>query len=251
MAFSATQTPVAATGGASITTLAKTITAPATGSVLCATLLWYDGTNNTAGTVAISDGSGHSLTVQTPSNARPTTAGLVYLAYGIVAAGWGATWTATFNTTGGAGLASLYIAEFGVSGGTAAFDQAATGTGATGAPINTPTINVSGTGELLYAAAVSDHQVSTVDSPWTTIAAGIGTNFSEGVGYILSANSNTAVAMTQNVSVSTGWDSAAMSFTFTPATVGTGGNFRRAAGRPAPFKPMGDAFRTDKYRGWR
>lgn len=35
------------------------------------------------------------------------------------------------------------------------------------------------------------------------------------------------------------------------ATVaGTGGNFRRAAGRPFPFKPMGDAFRPGPYKVW-
>lgn len=189
---------------------------PTSGYVVTAVLLWYDGTNNTAGTPAISDGSGHSLTVCSPSNSRATTAGVVYLAYGIVSAGWGTTWTATFNTTGGGGLATLWLREFSVASGTAGFDACVTGTGTTGTAVNTPTATVAGSAELLFAAAVSDHQVSTVDSPWTQIAAGAGTNqFSEGIGYILSASSNTAVAMTQNVS--SGWDSAAMSFTFTPA----------------------------------
>lgn len=39
----------------------------------------------------------------------------------------------------------------------------------------------------------------------------------------------------------------------TTVTYGTGGNFRRTGGRPAPFKPMGDAFRSGRFGGggWR
>lgn len=203
------------------TSLAVTLgAAPIVGNVVCVALLWTDGGNPNAGTVTAVDNNGKAYTrsPNSPASARPISAGDVYLLYLVVPAGAGATITVSWTTPSTA-LVDLWVVEFSVSGGTAAFDNDAAGTGSTGVPINAPTVPVTGSGELLFSAAVSDHQVSSVDAPWTQEAAGTGNPFSEGVGYLLSASANTPVAMSQNTS--SGWDAMGMSFSFTPV-VGVG-----------------------------
>lgn len=191
---------------------------PASGSVVAVSFFWFDGVNNNAGTVTVQDGNANSYTVtpNSPSNSRPTTAGVVYLARLI--AGGTAEKTITVSYTQSSVLKSCSVDEFTVASGTAAFDQDAAGTGTTGPTINTPTVTVTGSNELTYSAGVSDHTITSVDSPWTQIFAN-GAAFAEAAGYILSRTGNVAVAMTENSSLAgaSGWDTMAMSFTFTPS----------------------------------
>ena len=251
MAFSYTQAFVKTEVGASQTTAAKALTSnPTAGNVVVAILLWFSG--GTTPGASFQDGNGNAFTLATssPSNARATTAGTVDLAFLIAPANAEKTITATFNSTGGGGIATLWVGEFGVSGGTASRDTDASGTGSSGTALNTPTL-ANAASSLLVVAAVSDHQVSTVDSPWTQDQAGAGTNqFSEGIGHILSGSANQVVAMTQNVS--SGWDSLAIAFSFT-ATPVVPSKFVASQGRPAAFRPMGDAFSSGKKfgGGWR
>jgi hypothetical protein len=206
--------------GANCTTVSSTFgSTPTTGNVLVAFLLWFDAVNTTAAP-AVKDANNVSFTVtpNSPSNARPTTAGIIYCFYLQVPGTPNGAITATFNTTGAAGLATIWVMEFAPSGGTfGGLDMDAVGTGATGVStnLNTPTVTAAGSHELFVAAALPDHQVTSVDAPWTQVAAGIGNQFAEGIGYILDQSSNQALAMTLNVL--SGWDSFGASFIFTPA----------------------------------
>jgi hypothetical protein len=249
-AFSIVQIPTTPGQVGAATTVSKAFTSnPTLGNLVVAILLYIDDADTTVNTLAIKDANNNSFTItpNSPSNARPLTAGLIYMGY-ILSAPSNAdkTITATFANAGI--VASLWVMEFSPNGGTASFSSDITGTGTTGTALNTPTVSTAGTDTLMIAAALSDHQVSTVDSPWTQVAAGVANQFSEGIGYILSRASNAALAMTQNQS--SGWDSMGAAFALTPGATDTGLKFRKTS-RPAPFKPMGDAFRTGKYRGWR
>lgn len=190
--------------------------APTSGNVVCIAFLYSDTLGGNAGTVTgvDSNAKSYTLTPNSPSNARPATAGLVYFLYLLVPSGAGATVTVNWTTSAATLFAAdIWVMEFAVTGGTASFDMDIAGTGASGTAITTPTVTVAGASELIIAAAVSDHQVSTVDSPFTVETQGTGTGLSEGVGYILSRSTNVAVAMTQNIT--SGWDSMGMSFKFT------------------------------------
>jgi hypothetical protein len=180
--------------------------------------LYSDTTGGNAGTVTAADNNGktYALTPNSPSNARPATAGLAYLLYMIVPSGAGTVITVNWTTSSAFLFAAdMWVMEFAVTSGTAAFDADVAGTGASGTAVNTPTVTVAGSSELLVSCAIADHQVTSVNGVWTQEAAGSGNPLSEGVGYDLSASSNTAVDMTMNTS--SGWDSIGMSFTFTPS----------------------------------
>lgn len=189
---------------------------PTAGNVVCVALFYFDTGGGNAGTVTGVDSGAkvYTLTPNSPSAARQATSGPVYLLYLVVPSGAGSTVTLAWTTVN-AGLfaADMWVVEFAVTGGTVAFNADVAGTGTTGTAINTPTVTAAATNSLMFAASLSDHTVSTVDSPWTAEAQGSGNPLGEGLGYILSVGSNTAVAMTQNTS--SGWDSIGMSFTFT------------------------------------
>lgn len=217
MAFTAAQIPTTAGQVGSATTVSKAFANnPTPGNLVVAIFLFLDFLNSSAGTVAIKDGNNNSFTItpNSPSSARSTVDGLVYFAYLIAPANAEKTITCTYTNTSVYG-ASLWVQEYGVSGGTPSFSSDVAGTGSSGTAINTPTVTAAGADTLMIAAAVNDHAVSSVDSPWTQVAAGAGNQFSEGVGYILSTSSNTAVAMTENISG--GWDSLGAAFAFTPS----------------------------------
>lgn len=207
--------------GSSSTTVSSTFASPPTsGNLMVAFLLYAEaGGASSAGTVAVKDGNNVAFTVtpNSPSNARPGSAGLIYIFSLQVPATPNSVITATWTTsTGVGGLASLWVIEFVPTSGTnGGIDSDGAGTGTTGTALGTPTATVSQANDLVVSAALSDHQVSTVNSPWVTVAAGTGTNqFSEGIGYILARGTNVAVDMTQNTS--SGWDSMVASFKFTP-----------------------------------
>lgn len=212
----AVHTQTSSSGATTVTaTLGST---PVTGHLMIGLLLWFDGTNSTAGTPTVKDANNVSFTKTTnsPSNARPTTSGIIYIFYLQVPATANGAITTTFNSIGGGGAATLWVLEFTpTSGSNGSFDTDVAGTGTTGTTVNTPTVTQTQANDLMIFAALSDHQVSSVDSPWTQVAAGIANQFSEGIGYILAQSSSQAAAATQNTS--SGWDSIGASFKFTPA----------------------------------
>lgn len=197
------------------TTATVTLSTPTTGNLLVSAFLWANSMGNSA-SLAVKDANNVAFTItpNSPSNTRSGSAGIAYLAYLQVPATPNGVITGTFGTTGAGGLATLWVAEYAPSSGSnGGFDSDSAGTGSTGTTINTPTLTVSQANDLCIIAALSDHLVSTVDSPWTQRAAGAGNQFAEGIGDILSQGSNVTAAMTQNTS--SGWDSIAASFKFT------------------------------------
>lgn len=188
---------------------------PAIGSVLCATFIWFDGAGNSAGTLSIKDTNNNAFTLAPsgPADQRPTTAGVIYNAYLIapsnITNGFSATWT-------NSGVCDFEIEEFSVSGGTAVFDTDTIGTGSSGTSITSPTIGAA-SGSMIFASGAADHQVSTVDSPFTQVLAGTANQFSEGVGYLLSGSGSTQITMTMNVS--SGWAAAMMAFKISSGVV--------------------------------
>lgn len=221
LAQAAVRTQTSSIGAVTVT--ANLGSTPTAGNLMVGILLWFDGTNNTAGTPLVKDANLVSFTKTTnsPSNARPTTSGIAYIFSLQVPASPSGAITAVFNSIGGGGAATLWVLEFTPTSGTnGGFDTDAAGTGTTGTTINTPTITQTQANDLMVFVALSDHQVSSVDSPWTQVAAGVANQFSEGIGYILAQSSSQAAAATQNTS--SGWDSMGASFKFTAAGGGGG-----------------------------
>lgn len=198
------------TNAGAATSLANNLpSTPAVGSIICASFFWFDGSGGDAGTFALKDSNNNFFTLPPsgPANQRPTTSGIIYTAYLIAPSNITNAFTASW--TNACVVADLEIEEFSVSGGTAVFDIDAIGTGSSGTTINTPTIGAA-SGSLIHTSGSADHQVSSVDSPFTQVLAGITNPFSEGVGYLLSGSGSTQNAMTMNVS--SGWISAMMAF---------------------------------------
>lgn len=197
---------------------------PTTGNLIVAVLLYIDGsTANAHATFADGLSNAFAVTPNSPSNARPTTAGLVYIAYLQAPASPNAAITATFDAIVSGGVATLWVAEYAPTSGTnGGLDSDIAGTGTTGTTINTPTLTVNQANDLCIVAALADHVVSTVDTPWTQRVAGVANQFSEGIGDILARSTNVTAAMTENVS--SGWDSLAASFKFTPPASGPVGH---------------------------
>lgn len=224
MAYSFAGNNAIATGGP-VTTLSVDLpSTPNQGDTVCVALFWFSGGGSPfAGTVTVQDTNGNVYTQATnsPNTARPTTSGVIYLfhldsAPANVHKHITATWSNVSN------IVDLVAAAFVVAGGTSSYDQDAAGnSAATNVNITSPTIPAVGSGELFFDVALSDHQVSSVASPWTQIYAGITNPFSEGVGYILSSAS-LAVAFVQNIG--SGNIASGMSF--------------KISGAAAPFIPV-------------
>lgn len=199
------------TGGSSVVgTLGSN---PTTGNVVAVGgFVW----NNIAltPTITISDGNGNTYTKSpnSPSTGDPTGAGYAYSAY-FIATGT-AEKTITVTSSRVEIVMTVWVAEVTVTGGTASFDNDATGSGASGTTINTPTIPVAGTSELVVSYAAPDHAITAVGGAWTAIDT-IPSTLSDGGAYILSVSAGTAVNFTQ--SSSGGWSSMGMSFAFTPS----------------------------------
>lgn len=212
--FTAAQHAISGSVGASGPVSFSFTNNPATGSVVCVGIAWFDGVHTSPGTVTVVDGNSNSytLTTHSPSNTLATTAGTITLAYLIAPANAHKTITVTIPVLQPGGSFSVSADEFTVSGGTAAFDSDIAGTGGPGTTLNTPTVTVSGSGELVYSMGAADNfPVTSVNGVWTQVYASGGNG--EAVGYILSRTSNVALNMTMGGSSS--WDSMGMSFTFT------------------------------------
>ena len=201
-----------ATGDVSTTATAALPANPTAGSVVCVAAFWYDGVNaSTTATAKDANNNNYTLSPNSPSSVNGTTTGASYVFYLLNApANADKTVTITWGLISVA--AEIWVVEFSVSGGTAAFDADNTGNGASGTAINSPTITVNGSGELLFCHAAPQNCVTAIGGAWTSPETLSVTNCG-GAGYILSASANTAVNMTQSASGS--WDAMGMSFSFT------------------------------------
>ena len=205
--------------GNSVTTVQVVLGAnPTLGNIVCIGF----GTSAAVSSLVIKDSNGNTYTV-TPNSPENSAGGLVYLAYLLSApANANKTITATWTTSV---FASIWADEFSVSGGTAAFDKDAKGTGS-GTTVNLPSITPAGAGELLYSCM--GNSGSTITAPtaggastngvWTGAAGGISTNGQGGdAEYDLNASAATPVNYTQT---SATWSAMAMAFIFTPVASG-------------------------------
>jgi hypothetical protein len=213
MGFSHAQaTAYGANVGGTPTAIGVLTSNPAVGDLVCCMIFAYFSMT----LLTVKDGNGNSYTVtpHSPSSAEDASAGSVWLAYLLNApANADKTITATFaaNPSG----ASIFVDDFTVAGGTAAFDSdaAASAAGAT-SPIATPSITPSGSGELFYSGACPSSGLTGVGGSWVQNSAGVGPS-GEDAAYILSVSSATALNFTFGGTQD--YDSIEMAFTFTPA----------------------------------
>lgn len=193
------------------TTSGTTVTAvfannPTQGNTVCVGIMWYGGGATGTSIVSVKDGNNNDYTV-TPSSPSlyVATAGQIFLAYLLSApANADKTVTVTFNDTIAAAI--CWIDEFSSTGGTPTFDSDDKGTGI-GTAINTPTVPVNGSNELLYGAAAYSSAIDTADSPWTGAAS---IEFGCYAEYDADASANQAIAFTGN-DIGATWTSMGMS----------------------------------------
>jgi hypothetical protein len=184
--------------------------------VVCLEAAFSDGSTSDASILSASDENGKTYTVS-PHSPSPAASGQAntFLLYCIVPSGAGKTITVTFSKN--FSFAFLATDEFNLSSGTIVFDSdAISGSGNNSFFITTPTVTVTGSDDLCYAAASSGNAVSSVDAPWTAAPTSIPDAWGGASAFILGATSNTAVAMTQNASVD--YSSVAMSFKSSAST---------------------------------
>lgn len=216
--FSSVQAPSKQQAGSGSTGAVKVLGSnPTQHNFVIVTILWGDATLTSAGTVTVQDGNGNVYTQvsNSPADGDPIGAGLIYtFILADAPANAEKTITAAWSVAPSF-AATLWVSEWGVSGGTASVEDSQKGTGGPTTNITTPSVSAAGAGNLQYSVAISDHQVSSVASPWTQDQAGAGVNqFAEGIGHILSgASGSTAVAMVQNTS--SAWASMAISVKIT------------------------------------
>lgn len=187
--------------GSGITTHCALTATPASGSLVTVTIFSAFGL-----TATVADNAAHSYTKTpaSPSAVNDASAGSISLFYFVAGAGAGNDITVIAS---GSGLLTISVNNWGVSGGTPAFDQDIAGNGTTGTTINTPTVAGTGSGRLLIVAAASENGVTGVNSPWTADLQGVGT-FGEETAYILSGSSQAA-----NFTQSSGhWDTIGAAF---------------------------------------
>lgn len=217
MAFTHSQATATNVVSGSSTSISGVLTNnPASGDVVCAGVLWFNGSGAPASmSVADLNSNAYTKGANSPSSAQAAGAGASF-AFRLIAGGTASkTVTATYSNPGASGATAINVDDFAVAGGSASFDLDVAGSGATGTTINTPTVTRSGTNELLWGYAGSQNGISAAGSPWTLGGIDAGGNASE---YILSSSANQALAFTQTSGV---WDSVGMSFSissgFTPA----------------------------------
>jgi hypothetical protein len=209
MGFTHSQATVyGTTSTAAATTLSVVLaSAPTIGDVVCVGIDTFSSNPVDIPTVSgVKDANNNTYTKSpnSPSTTNQTTAGTSYCFYWIATGTPSATITVTFSTII-TGTVEMWADDFGVSGGTSAFDQDAAGNG-TGNPINTPSFAPRISGELYYAHLASDPGISSFNSPWTGNVSGI----TNGTEYILSVSTTTNPNCTQEYSGA--WDSTMMAF---------------------------------------
>lgn len=181
--------------------------APSPGSLILISMCWFDGVRTSCNPTAVDGLGNHYLMGE--EDGRPLTAGILVFGRPIsIPALKDKVITVGFDSLGAGATVSIEIEEFPVTGGTATFNNSLSSSNTTGTPIVLPLISTSA-GDLIWETAVSDHQVSTCDAPYTPVVEGIsggsGTgifgNSAQGIGYLLSSpGGNQAPAFTQNTS---------------------------------------------------
>lgn len=219
MAYTHSQaTATATTNGSSTSTSAVLTNNPSAGDTVCVGTFWSNGTATPPASHSVADGNANSYTRSTnsPSSTQGAAAGIAYGYYVASSSNGSKTVTVSYTNPGAGGAVEILVDDFAVSGGTSSFDQDAKGSGNATSPLNTPTVPVSGAGELAYCYACVSAGITSVDTPWTQGAIGFDGSAS---GYILSRGTNVALAMTFGATEQ--WDSIGMSFKiasgFTPA----------------------------------
>jgi hypothetical protein len=179
--------------------------------------------SSTGFSTTITDGNGHTFTQPTGSPFEYAgTARYIWPGYILSAAGGSMTITATPSVAHGL---SIHAIEFSYTGGTATFDKVLQGTASTGTtPINTPALNPTNAGSLVYIAAIPDPsagsgEISATNSPWVEGTRGTINSDSNSTvdAYILSVSSAQAANWTVVSSANTGWNAVAMSFSIAAA----------------------------------
>lgn len=167
--FTKAQTGVATNVSTGQTAITCTFASnPAQGDLVTLGVLFSD-TGTVAPTFTVADGNGNSYTIESHNSGSTNmdTAGYVGQAYLLYApANANKAITATFNKSDGpSGAISMWCDDWTPSGGASAYDSGNVGNG-TGT-INTPTITVSGTNELVYCTASDAASVGVANSPFT------------------------------------------------------------------------------------
>ena len=213
MAFTHAQATATANVSGVATSLNVVLTNnPANGDLVCFGGQWFNGAGSPASfTVADANSNNYTKSTNSPSTANAASAGVAFAFYLASASGASKTITASFTSPGSSGSVEIFADDFTVSVGTASFDKDAAGSG-NAATINTPTVTLTGSNELLYGFAAVAQSISGVAGGWTQGAIGGHGNATE---YILSSSVSTPLNFSQGVSGQ--WDSMGMSFTTTAA----------------------------------
>ena len=184
-------------------------------------LMWYDGSNASSTLTSVIMGTSTSLTLtpKSPEAANSAAgAGAVYIAYLLSAPqNASSTITATFGKGHGEFM-NAFCDDFAHNSGTVAFDSDAIASGS-GTTINTPSIPVTGSTDLLYSVGGGNGGITGIGGSWQLGGGGISADASASA-FIGNATSTTAVSMSNSSGV---WDAIGASFKFTAAAAGGSG----------------------------
>lgn len=163
---------------------------PSPGHVVVASVMIFNGTATAPVSATVADSNGHSYTKSTnsPGTTDAIETGFPYIFHLDNAPGGGTpatkTVTATFSTSTSC---TILLDDFAVTNGPAVYDQDIVGSGVV-SPTNSPTIAVSGTGELAICVNAVLSSTTSVNTPWVTGA--ISSPSGVATGYILSLSSS-------------------------------------------------------------
>src|SRR5712672_282352 len=166
-----------------------------TGHLVVLGVEFYDATSNCPTITSIIDNSSNTYLVSanSPSSVNASGAGCGFLIYSANTIATVTRPTITLSFSKVASVADVFCDDFAVTGGQVYVDDDRTGSGNSGTTINTPTVVVSGPGELLYALGLPGvGNITSAGAPWTINEGGVKDgNVTE---WILSISSNTAVS---------------------------------------------------------
>lgn len=193
-AFTKAQTGVgnSATGGTTVSVALASN--PAAGSLVCVGILFYDG-GTTPPTWTTQDGNSNTYNNAASSGAtNMDTAGWIGQSY-LANAPSNAekTITVTFNKSNV--VAAIWVDNFTPSTGVPAFDNSASANGS--GTINTPSIPVAGSNELVYSTVCDANDSGTTSGAWTINEGG--KFFANGSAWILDVSANTSVGWTGTI----------------------------------------------------
>jgi hypothetical protein len=164
----------------------------------------------------ITDGNGNTFT-QPAGSPYAYSGGARYIWLGYILSAAGGTMSVTATPSVAHGI-SVHAIEFSYTG-TATFDKVSNSGPSTGTtPINLPSLTPTNSGELIYAAAISDPAsagtISAVVAPWVEGTRGVINSDADNSAdaYQLSISAATAVNWTVAGSANTGWNAASMAF---------------------------------------